>query len=108
MVRTIASMGVLSTEFFLGIEKFMFPCFTKKIFGIECPGCGMQRAAAFLLEGKFEAAFHMYPAIYPLIVLLSFLLLNKFVGFKYANLTINLLAITTVSAILINYILKFI
>jgi hypothetical protein len=86
----------------------MFPCFTKKIFGIECPGCGMQRAVVFLTQGKFEAAFQMYPAIYPLLLLLSFLLLNKVFNFKYANVTINLLAITTVSAILINYILKFI
>ncbi|MCJ7465112.1 MAG: DUF2752 domain-containing protein [Maribacter sp.] len=101
-------MRLLITVFFLGIEDYMLPCFTKKIFGIECPGCGLQRAVAFLLHGKFEAAFHIYPAIYPLLFLLSFLLLNKLVNFKHANFTINFLAITTVSAILINYILKFI
>jgi hypothetical protein len=101
-------MRILFTVFFLGIEKYMLPCFTKKIFGIDCPGCGMQRAAAFLVQGKFEAAFHIYPAIYPLVLLLSFLILNKLVSFKYANFMINFLAITTVLAILINYILKFI
>ena len=48
----------------LGLENFMLPCFTKQIIGIDCPGCGLQRSALFLLKGEFWNAFHMYPAIY--------------------------------------------
>ena len=86
----------------------MLPCYTKKILGIDCPGCGLQRSAALLLQGDFGAAFKMYPAIYPIILLLGFLAFNKFFAFKYANKAIVFLMITSVSTILINYILKFI
>ena len=53
----------------LGLENFMLPCFTKQIIGIDCPGCGLQRSALFLLKGEFWNAFHMYPAIYPMLLL---------------------------------------
>ncbi len=42
------------------------PCMNKYFFGIDCPGCGTQRAFAFLLEGDFVAAFAIFPAIYPM------------------------------------------
>ena len=49
------------------IEDFMLPCLNKKLLGIDCLGCGMQRAVALILHGDFVAAFYMYPAIYTLI-----------------------------------------
>jgi hypothetical protein len=42
----------------------MLPCFSKTLFGIECLGCGFQRALFLLFKGNFLAAFNMYPAIY--------------------------------------------
>jgi hypothetical protein len=54
----------------------MFPCISKTLFGIECLGCGFQRAFVFLLEGNFEAAFAMYPAIYTSLILLFFIVLH--------------------------------
>src|SRR5690606_8083657 len=65
------------------IDSYMLPCVNKKLFGVECPGCGIQRSAALLWEGNFEGAFYMYPAIYTLIVLLLFLFFNIFFKFKY-------------------------
>ena len=44
-----------------GLEDYMVPCINKKIFGVECLGCGMQRATALLFSGQFEAAFKIYP-----------------------------------------------
>ena len=57
----------------MNLEKYMFPCISKTLFGIECLGCGFQRAFVFLLEGNFEAAFDMYPAIYTSLILLFFI-----------------------------------
>ncbi|HCF02888.1 DUF2752 domain-containing protein [Flavobacterium sp.] len=54
----------------MNLEKYMFPCISKTLFGIECLGCGFQRAFVLLLEGNFEAAFIMYPAIYSSLILL--------------------------------------
>jgi len=54
----------------------MMPCMNKQMFGFECPGCGTQRAFAFLLKGEFVSAFHMFPAIYTSILLFLFLVLH--------------------------------
>lgn len=54
----------------------MLPCTNKSIFGVECLGCGTQRAIALLLKGEFIEAFKMYPAIYTFILLFAFLLLH--------------------------------
>ena len=86
----------------------MLPCLSKSLLGFDCPGCGLQRSVSFLLHGEFWEAFMMYPAIYPLIALFSFLIYDYFFKVKHSN-TINMvLMILTVSLILINYILKFI
>ncbi|WP_339628911.1 DUF2752 domain-containing protein [uncultured Maribacter sp.] len=92
----------------LGLENFMLPCLTKQIIGIDCPGCGLQRSALFLLKGEFWNAFHMYPAIYPMLLLFAFLGLNKLSPIKYSNSITITLMISTVGFILTNYILKFI
>lgn len=89
-------------------EQNMLPCLSKSLLGFDCPGCGLQRSAAFLLQGEFWEAFKMYPAIYALIALFGFLILDYFFKIKHSN-SINIgLMILTVSMILINYILKFI
>jgi hypothetical protein len=93
--------------FISAIENYMLPCFSKRIFGVECPGCGIQRALAFLVQGDFGAAFHMYPAIYTLIPLLFFLLADHLFKIKYSNAITIVLMFATVILILGNYLLKF-
>ncbi|WP_164914085.1 DUF2752 domain-containing protein [Aquimarina sediminis] len=84
----------------------MLPCLNKKIFGVDCLGCGMQRAISLLCQGEFVAAFYMYPAIYPLILVLIFLGLNFFIKFRYDRLIkISLISITILT-IIISYIIK--
>ena len=89
-----------------GIEDFMLPCVNKEIFGIECLGCGIQRATALVFKGEFVAAFKMYPAIYSLYVLVAFLLFNVFVKFKSAfKIKIGLLILNAI-IIIVSYIIK--
>ncbi len=52
----------------MALEDYMIPCLNKKIFGVDCFGCGTQRALALVFEGKFSEAFHMFPAIYTMIL----------------------------------------
>lgn len=61
----------------------MLPCLNKTVFGVECTGCGAQRAALLLFNGEFSKAFFMYPAIYSIAILLAFLLFNLFFKFRY-------------------------
>nr|WP_316928840.1 DUF2752 domain-containing protein [Gaetbulibacter saemankumensis] len=84
----------------------MIPCLNKKFFGFECMGCGFQRAFSLLLKGEFIEAFFMYPAIYTLIPLFSTILLSFFVKFKYSQKLINFLAITSISIIVISFLIK--
>ncbi len=93
---------------FLAADNFMIPCMSKQLLGMECPGCGLQRAVIFLLKGDFIAAFKMYPAIYPIVLLFAFLIADRLIRFRWGNAITIFLMITSVFFILINFILKFI
>ncbi len=64
------------------MEEFMLPCLNKQLFGFDCLGCGAQRAFVLVFQGEFTAAFKMYPAIYTILLLLVFLVVNLFVKFR--------------------------
>ena len=54
----------------------MLPCMNKKLFGIDCMGCGIQRSLALILKGEFYDALLMYPAIYTLITFFVIIVMN--------------------------------
>lgn len=58
------------------MEEYMLPCTNKALFGVECFGCGTQRALFLLLQGNFVEAFKMFPAIYTTIVLFFVIILH--------------------------------
>lgn len=66
------------------MEEFMLPCLNKQLFGLDCLGCGTQRAFWLLLQGEFIAAFKMYPAVYAISLLFLFLIADFFFKFKYS------------------------
>ena len=67
----------------MNLENYMLPCLSKTLFGVECLGCGMQRAFLLLLKGDFSNAFQMYPAIY--VTLLYFALIGLNLADKSRN-----------------------
>ncbi len=93
---------------FLAIERYMLPCLNKQLFGLDCPGCGLQRSFILLFKGNFIEAFYMYPAIYTLVLLAVFLGFNHFYKFKYDTRFKNVLIVLNVSVIVISYIYKII
>ena len=84
----------------------MLPCMNKTIFGVDCMGCGTQRALHLLLQGEFVEAYKMFPAIYTLI-LFAIVLFLHFIDKKrnYLKL-ISLLAIVNGVLMIINYFYK--
>ncbi|TDU40258.1 uncharacterized protein DUF2752 [Gelidibacter sediminis] len=84
----------------------MLPCINKQLFGMECLGCGIQRATLLVFRGDFVMAFKIYPAIYTLILLTVFLIFNLFVKFKYDEKLKIALIIINVSIIIISYFFK--
>ena len=88
-------------------EEYMLPCLNKKLFGIECMGCGLQRSISLIFQGKFIDAFYMYPAIYTLILMFFFIFLNIFnKNIKYAYKIIVTLAILNTVIIVSSFIVK--
>lgn len=90
----------------LNAQEYMLPCLSKKWLGIECPGCGMQRALYLLYKGDFVASFQMYPALYPAMVLLLFLGLSFFVKLKHAHTVKWGLFSITMGTLIVSYMLK--
>lgn len=90
------------------MEKYMLPCMNKRLFGIDCMGCGIQRSIALLLEGRFTEAFYMYPAIYPLIIFFIFIGLNFIDKSRSYHKIIIFLGIITAITMVVSYVYKII
>lgn len=89
------------------IEDFMLSCPSKKFLGIECFGCGAQRAIVMVFEGRFSEAFHMFPAVYTLLMFL-FTVGLSFVDKKrnYGNILI-IMAVANSIIMVIAYFYKY-
>lgn len=81
----------------MDINDFMFTCPSKKFLGVECLGCGAQRAILLVFEGKFTEAFQMYPAVYTLL-LFFFTLGLSFIDKKrkYGNILMIMIIINLI------------
>lgn len=84
----------------------MLPCMSKKLFGIECFGCGTQRAIVLLCKGEFVEAFKMYPPIYTLLLLFLFIFLHLIDKSRnYTRIVISL-AILNLIVMVVSYFIK--
>ena len=88
------------------LESHMQSCFYQKYFGIECPGCGMQRAFVQLLKGDFLESFRLFPALIPTIGLIVFLILHLIFKLKNGANILKYLFIINTSIVVLNYIYK--
>jgi len=59
------------------LENNMLPCYFKYFFGIDCPGCGLQRSILLLMSGNVKASIQMYPPLLPILFVLLLHFLNK-------------------------------
>ncbi|MDN3619009.1 MULTISPECIES: DUF2752 domain-containing protein [Polaribacter] len=91
---------------FLSTNDYLLPCLNKSLFGIDCPGCGIQRAFMLLTKGDFVAAFKMYPAIYTLLLFGLFILITFKFRFKNKQKIIISFATINVLVIIISYCIK--
>ncbi|WP_439132184.1 DUF2752 domain-containing protein [Polaribacter sp.] len=90
----------------LDLKDYMLPCLSKTLFGLECLGCGFQRSFILLIHGDFIDAFKMYPAVYTLLGLFIFILINFKVKYKHSKKIIARLAYLNLFIMVINYLLK--
>lgn len=90
------------------LEEHQGACMYKKILGIECPGCGMQRSFIALLKGDFWVSLQLFPALIPLILMFIFLVLHLKFNFKYGSRILTIWFIFNTFIIISNYIYKLI
>ena len=88
------------------MEEYMLPCMNKKLFGIDCMGCGIQRAIALIFEGDLVGAIHMYPAIYTLILFFASIFLHLVDKSRNYNKIIASLAILNGIIMAVSYFYK--
>lgn len=84
----------------------MLPCLSKKIFGIECFGCGTQRAFVLVCKGEFLAAFKMFPAIYTLVLFFGVIGLHFINKSRSYHKAIVVLGITNAIIMVAAYFIK--
>ena len=80
------------------MEEYMLPCMNKKLFGVDCFGCGTQRSLALLLKGDFVGAFNMYPAIFT--TLLFFVVVGLHFIDKSRNYHKAIISLAVINAII--------
>lgn len=84
----------------------MLPCLNKQLFGVDCLGCGLQRATILFFQGEFIAAFKMYPALYTLFIFAAFLVYNSFFNIKYSEKIKITLVVLNIAIIVVSYLMK--
>ena len=88
------------------LERHLLACPFKQTFGIDCPGCGLQRSVLALLRGDIGASFQFYPPTLPIIFLIAFTLAHLKFDFRNGAFLIKILYIGIALAIVGNYIYK--
>ncbi|MGM9477911.1 DUF2752 domain-containing protein [Pedobacter sp. GSP4] len=88
------------------LSAHLFSCPFKSHFGIDCPGCGLQRSVLALFQGDLVASFKFYPATIPLIFVALFTIVHLKMDFKFGAQLIKIVFAGVAVIILINYIYK--
>jgi len=88
------------------LGEHLFSCPFKTHFGIDCPGCGLQRSILALFRGDLAASFKFYPATIPLIFIVLFTIVHLKFDFKFGAQLIKIVFAGVAVIILINYIYK--
>ena len=86
----------------------MLTCALKEITGVDCPGCGIQRAFLKLTEGELVESIKLFPALIPMFILFAFTLVHLKFMFKNGHKIILFVFITSTFLTLLNFSFKLI
>jgi hypothetical protein len=85
MLNTLIPLQIFCSRllFISQLQNYLLPCPFKYITGIDCPGCGFQRAVIALIQGQWRTSFMLYPPTIPLLLFFSYGIADAF--FKLDN-----------------------
>lgn len=88
------------------LENHLFTCIFKSSFGIECPGCGTQRAFISLLKGEIIESLKYHAGVIPFILTIAALLIQLKVKHPSGGKIVMWLFMVTATATISQYIIK--
>ena len=88
------------------LEGHLLSCPVKAAAGIDCPGCGFQRALLALLRGDFEACWHYYPPLIPFLCTMVLLVIAVRSRLRYRMPALAVGVATTSIFSVVNYAVK--
>jgi hypothetical protein len=89
------------------LQDHLLPCPFKYLTGIDCPGCGFQRAVIALFKGNFQQSFYLYPPAIPVILTCLWWLADGWLKLDTKKATVKKsLFMITGSFILVSYMVK--
>ncbi|MFC0515876.1 DUF2752 domain-containing protein [Mucilaginibacter angelicae] len=71
------------------LQNHLLPCPFKYLTGIDCPGCGFQRAVIALMQGNVQKSFLLYPPAIPLLLLFAYGIADAFFKLDTPRCTIK-------------------
>jgi hypothetical protein len=89
------------------LQQHLLPCPFKYLTGIDCPGCGFQRAVITLMQGHISQSFLIYPPAIPVLLLGSYSIARIHFKLDDSKGTVkNSFVITVCAIVLVTYGLK--
>lgn len=88
------------------LQGHMLTCWFRKIFHVDCPGCGFQRSVIDLMKGDLSASFHMYPATGPILLIFIFTAFHLKWNFRYGADILKYSYMFATAVIIISYLYK--
>jgi hypothetical protein len=86
------------------LQDHLLICPFKYLTGIDCPGCGFQRAVLLLLKGNIYESIVIYPPAIPIILFFIYLLIERFLKLDSKQHYIKkLLLVIACTIVIINY-----
>lgn len=85
------------------LETHMLTCPIKSAFGIDCPGCGMQRAFISLLKGNVLESLQYHAALIPFVLTIIVLLVQLKANYTKGGYLVMWLFIFTAAITMIQF-----
>jgi hypothetical protein len=90
------------------LESHQQTCTFRDHFGIDCPGCGLQRSILELLKGNLLESIYLYPALLLILAMFAYLALHLAFKFRNGAFILKTMFIVNFCLISLNYLYKLI
>jgi hypothetical protein len=88
------------------LQQHLLTCSFREHFGIDCPGCGFQRALLELFKGNISMSIHSFPAALPWIATIGLTGVHLLFPMKDGAALVKYSFLITAGIMIFSYILK--